>query len=334
MWQKSIMRRAAGTVLAALLPLFASLANAQPSAAQGYPNKPVRLIVSFPPGGFADLVGRAVAQSLQQQWGQPVLVDNRPGAAGILASELTARAAPDGYTLFLATDGPFVINPFIYKTLPYNPVADFVPAVLVAYTPMALVINPNLVKANTLAEFVSVAKSAPRTFDYASSGNGGPHHLTMEAFKAAAGIDLNHVPYKGGAPALQDVLSGQVPAMFSVVPTSLQHAKAGKLKILAVAALKRSPLVPDVPTIAESGYPGFEMGAWAGIVAPKGTPPAIIEKIQQDVLAIVREGRFAEKLAAAGAQPYPGTADEFVTVIRRDMDKNGKLIRSLNIKAE
>ena len=226
------------------------------------------------------------------------------------------------------------ITYWIYKTLPYNPLTDFMPAVLVAYTPMALVINPSLVKANTLQEFVTATKTAPRTFDYASSGAGGPHHLTMEAFKAAAGIDLNHVPYKGGAPALQDVLSGQVPAMFSVVSTSLPHARAGKLKILAVAALKRSPLVPDVPTIAESGYPGFEMGAWAGIVAPRGTPQAIIEKIQVDALKIVREGHFAEKLAGAGAQPLPGTAEEFATLIRRDTEKNGKLIRSLNIKPE
>ena len=334
MRRQLMTRRSLGGVLCLAAALWAPVVNAQQGTPQGYPNKPVRLIVSFPPGGFADLVGRTLAQSLQLQWGQPVLVDNRPGAGGILATDLTAKAAPDGYTLYLATDGPFVINPFIYKTLPYKPLVDFTPAALVAYTPMALVINPDLVKASTLGEFVTLAKTASKTLDYASSGNGGPHHLTMEAFKAAAGIDLNHVPYKGGAPALQDVLSGQVPVMFSVVSTSQPHAKAGKLKILAVAALKRSPLVPDVPTIAESGYPGFEMGAWAGIVAPRGTPQAVIDKIQVDVLKVVRESQFAEKLAGAGAQPFAGTADEFSALLRGDTERNGKLIRSLNIKPE
>ncbi len=336
MLMKPLTRLAAGAAIALLAALHAPITAAQTSSAQGYPNKPVRLIVSFTPGGFADLVGRSIAQSLQQQWGQPVVVENRPGAAGILATELAAKAVPDGYTLYLATDGPFVINPFIYKTLPYHPLNDFVPVVLTAYVPFVLVTNPSLVKANTVQEFVTAAKAAisTKSLDYASGGAGGPHHLTMEAFKATAGIDLNHIPYKGGVPALQDVLSGQVATMFSVIPTSLAHAKSGKLKILGIAASKRSPLVPDVPTIAESGYPGFEMGAWAGIVAPKGTPQAVVDKIQFDTLKIVRESQFSERLAAAGAEPLPGSADEFAALMRRDMEKNGKLIRTLNIKAD
>ncbi|UUZ71168.1 tripartite tricarboxylate transporter substrate binding protein [Polaromonas sp. P1(28)-8] len=259
----------ASTLLLSLWALsFNISAWAQPAAA--YPNKPVKLLVSFPPGGFADLVGRSLAQALTQAWGQPVIIDNRPGGAGILASDVAAKAVPDGYTLYLATDGPFAINPYIYKKLPYDPVESFMPAALVAYTPLALVVNSEQVSSKTLREFVAAARSNPKPLDYSSGGSGGPHHLSMEALKVVAGINLNHIPYKGGATALQAVLASEVNATFSAISTSLPHAKAGKIRILASGGQKRSLLAPEIPTFAESGYPGFEASAWAGVVAPKG----------------------------------------------------------------
>ncbi|WP_042877067.1 Bug family tripartite tricarboxylate transporter substrate binding protein [Cupriavidus necator] len=317
--------------LAGFLPATASFSQSTDS----FPSKPVRLLVSFPPGGFADLVGRALAQSLAQTWGQPVIVDNRPGGAGILASELAAKAVPDGYTLYLATDGPFVINPSLYKTLPYRPVKDFVPVALVAYTPLALVVNPDKVHASTVSEFVAVARAnAKKPLDYSSGGAGGPHHLSMEAFRLTAGIPLNHIPYKGGAPALQDVLSGQVSAMFSAISSALPYAKAGKLRIIATGGTQRSALAPDVPTFAESGYPGFEAGAWAGVVVPRGTPASIVSKIEADVMKTVRDPKFGQRLTAVGAEPFPRNAAEFQAKIRKDQQRYGKLIADLHIVAD
>lgn len=330
---REIFKKVASTLLLSLWALsFNTSAWAQ--AAAVYPNKPVKLLVSFPPGGFADLVGRSLAQALTQAWGQPVIIDNRPGGAGILASDVAAKAAPDGYTLYLATDGPFVINPYIYKKLPYDPVNGFMPAALVAYTPLALVVNSELVSSKTLGEFVTAARSNPKPLDYSSGGAGGPHHLSMEALKAVAGINLNHIPYKGGAPALQAVLAGEVATAFSAVSTSLPHAKAGKIRILASGGQKRSLLAPEIPTFAESGYPGFEASAWAGVVAPKGTPQAIVRKIEADILKIARDPQFTQHLLAAGAEPFPGTSAEFRDLIKKDQQRYSELIRDLNIKAD
>ena len=321
---------------ATVMPMLTPTVWAQSSAGT-YPNKPVKLIVSFPPGGFADLVGRSLAAALNQLWGQPVIVDNRPGGAGILASEVAAKAVPDGYTLYLATDGPFVINPYLYKTLPYNPNSDYEYAALVAYTPLALIVSPQVANVSTVAEFVSLARTRAkdkRPLDYGSGGSGGPHHLSMEAFRTLAGLELNHIPYRGGAPALQDLLGGQIATMFSAISTAIPQAKAGKLRILASGGTKRSQMAPEIPTIAESGFPGFEAGAWAGVVAPKGTPPAIVKKIESDVLKIGRDAQFHQKLLAAGAEPFPGTSAEFRRQVSRDQERNSKLIRDLNIKAD
>ena len=330
---KTLFKKVAGTLLLSLWALsFNTSAWAQ--AAARYPDRPVKLLVSFPPGGFADLVGRSLAQALTQAWGQPVIVDNRPGAAGILASDVAAKAVADGYTLYLATDGPFVINPYIYSKLPYDPVNSFMPAALVANTSLVLVVNTEKVSAKTLAEFVTAAHSNPKPLDYASGGAGGPHHLSMEALKTVTGINLTHIPYKGGAPALQAVLAGEVSAAFSAISTSLPHEKAGKIRILASGGQKRSLLAPDIPTIAESGYPGFDSSAWAAVVAPKGTPPAIVQKIEADVLKITRDPQFAQTLLAAGIEPWPGNSTDLSNLIKREQQRNSKLIRDLNIKAE
>ena len=322
----------------ALALALGAVTFAHPSLAQtaaSFPHKPVKLLVSFPPGGFADLVGRGLAQALSQLWGQPVVVDNKPGGASILATELAAKAPPDGYTLYLATDGPFVINPFLYKTLSYDPVNDFTPAAMVAQTQFGLVVNPDKVSAKTVAELVATLRADPaKVLDYSSGGAGGPHHLHMETFKANTGTNLAHIPYKGGAPALQAVLSGEVSAAFAGVSTAMPHVKAGKLRMLAAGGAKRSLLAPDVPTFTEAGYPGFEPTAWAGVVVPKGTPQAIVDKIEADVLKVARDPQFSQKLVLVGADPLSATAAEFRQIIRTDQQKHSKLIRELNIKAE
>lgn len=317
-----------------LLLACLSLLPTAPSWAQEFPNRPVRLIVSFPAGGSVDVLGRVLAQFLQEAWSHQVIVDNKAGAGGIIATEAAAKAPPDGYTLFLTIDGPMVINPFVYKTLPYDPIRDFVPVAPVASAPLAIVASPVLVNAGTLSEFVAYAKNNPGRIDYASSGIGGPHHLAMELFKSAAGIDLNHIPYKGGSPALQDVVAGRVAVMFSGVSTHLSYIKSGKLKVFAVGSAGRSALAPEVPTVAELGYPGFEAGSWFGIVAPKGSPRDAVERIQSEISRITRLASFREKLAAAGFEPLPGSAEDFRALIQRDYEKNSRLIRGLKIRAD
>ncbi len=330
---KLIGKAARALVVAAGTLLIGTSLWAQTAA--GYPARPVRLLIPFPPGGYSDVAGRYLAQALSQVWGQPVVVDNKPGAAGILASDLAAKAAPDGYTLYFVHDGPMVINPFIYKTLSYDPVKDFVPVALVTSTTMVLVANPEKVGARTLKDFVAGARStASRPMDYSSGGAGGPHHLFMENFKGMAGLNFNHIPYKGGAPALQAVLAGEVSTAFAGIAPSVAQAKAGKLTVLGSGGAKRSLLAPDIPTIAEQGYPGFEATAWVGLVAPKGTPQAIVDKIEADVLKIARDPPFVQKILAAGGDPLPGTAAEFRELIRKDQQRYSKLIRDLDIKAD
>jgi tripartite-type tricarboxylate transporter receptor subunit TctC len=305
-----------------------------PALAQDYPNRAIRMIVAFPPGGAVDLTGRLLAKHLQDGLGQSVIVDNKPGAGGIVATEAAAKAKPDGYTIYLTDNAPFSINPFTYKTLPYDASADFVPIGLVAHTTLGIVVSPALVPANNLSEFVAFAKAHPGRVDYASSGTGGFHHLSMELFKATAGLNLNHIPYKGGAPALQDVAGGRVHAMFSSLSTFLPFVKSGKVKVLAVGSAKRSPLAPDVPTVAELGYPGFETRAWFGVVGPRDLPREASERLQRELLKVTQLGLFGEQLAATGLEPFPAMAEEFRRVIRSDVEKYGPLLKSLNLRSD
>ena len=305
--------------------------------AQPYPNRPVRLIVPFPPGGAADLGARVLAQPLQEAWGQSVVVENRGGSSGIVASELAAKAPPDGYTLFLATDGPFVVNPFMFKNLPYDPVQDFIPISLVALVPSALFVTPELVPSNSLAEFVAFVKARPGQINYASAGNGSPHHLAMETLKAMAGIELSQISYKGGAPAIQDVLAGRVHAVFgglSSMFTYMSAIKSGKLKVFAVSTAKRSSLAPELPTVAEQGYPGFEVNAWMAVVVPRGTPRSITEQLERDVVKVTQSTTFRERMAATGSEPVGSTGEELRAMIAREQARNNGLIRSLNIRPE
>ena len=302
--------------------------------AQQYPSRPVRLIVAFPPGGAVDLTARIVGKHLQEVLGQPIVIDNKPGAGGIIASEAAAKAKPDGYTLYLSDNSPFVINPMTYRSLPYDAASDFALISVVALTTHVLVANAELVPANNVAEFVAFVKANPGRIDYASSGTGGAHHLSMELFKAAAGLDMNHIPYKGGAPALQDVVGGRVHAMFSSISTFLPQRKSGKLKAFAVGSASRSALARDVPTLSEQGYAGVDAQSWFGVVAPRDIPADVSQLLQAAFLKVTQIPAFAEQLAATGLEPYPGTADQLRALVKKDIESLGPLIRRLNLKSD
>src|SRR5438034_5972010 len=264
---KCLLVHFARALAAALLVVAAPVALGQVA----YPTKPVRLVVPFPAGGTTDLLARAAAQKLSEAWGQQVIVDNRPGAAGNIGAELVAKAAPDGYTLLMGTVGTHAINASLYAKMPYDHVKDFAPVILVAGVPNVLVVNPSL-PVHSVQELIAYAKANPGKLNFASSGSGTSIHLSGELFKVMTGVQMTHVPYKGSAPALQDLLGGQVQLMFDNLPPSLPQIKAGRLRALAVTSATRAPALPDVPTVAEAGLPGFEASSWFGVLAPAGTP--------------------------------------------------------------
>ena len=305
------------------------------SAAQApYPNKPIRLVVGFAPGGSTDIVARIVAQRLSERLGQPVVVDNRAGAGGTIGADSVAKAAPDGYTLTLGTTSTHAIAAGAYSKLPYDPVADFTQLSLVAITPYLLVVNPQ-VKANNLAEFVALAKGQPGKLNYASAGNGTATHLAMEMLKDAAGVDLLHVPYKGNAPADLAIVGGEVQAVFGSMPALLQNTKAGKVRPLAVGTLARSPALPQVPTVAESGYAGFEAALWLGIMGPANMPVAVVERLHRELVAIVAMPEFKAAMDANGAEPLASKSpDEFRDMLRSQVGKFVKITKALAIKLD
>jgi tripartite-type tricarboxylate transporter receptor subunit TctC len=301
--------------------------------AQSYPNHAIRLVVPFPAGGTTDILARAAAQKLTETLGQSVVVDNRPGAGGNIGSELVAKAAPDGYTLLMGTVGTHAINPSLYTKMPYDHIKDFVPVVLVAGVPNVLVVNPSL-PINSVADLIKLAKAKPGTINFASSGSGTSIHLSGELFKTMAGVDMTHVPYKGSAPALQDLMGGQVQIMFDNLPSSLALIKAGKLRAIAVTSLKRAPALPDVPTIAESGLPGFEASSWFGILAPAGTPAPIVAKINAEVNKWLQSPDAKEQLLAQGAEAAGGSPEQFVAHIRAETDKWAKVVKASGAKVD
>ena len=320
---KSLTRRFV-VVLAAVIAIGA----VAPVAVQGtYPTKPVRLVVPFPAGGTTDILARAVAQKLSETWGQQVIVDNRPGAGGNIGSELVAKSPPDGYTLLMGTVGTHAINPSLYAKMPYDHVKDFVPVILVAGVPNVLVVNPSL-PVNSVQELIAYAKANPNKLNFASSGNGTSIHLSGELFKTMTGVQMTHVPYKGSAPALTDLIGGQVQLMFDNLPSSLQFIKAGKLRALAVTSLARSSTLPELPTLAESGLPGFEASSWFGVLAPAGTPNDIVKKLNGEIAAWLASPDAKEKLAAQGAIAAGGTPDAFVTHIAAESAKWAKVVKA------
>ena len=321
-------------LIAAAITTGLMLAPAESIAQADYPNKTIKLIVGFAPGGSTDIVGRIVAQRLGERLGQTVAVENKAGAGGTIGADLTAKAAPDGYTLTLGTTSTHAIAAGAYSKLPYDPVADFTPISLVAITPYLLVVNPQ-VKASNLAEFISVAKSQPGKLNYASAGNGTATHLAMEMLKDAAGIDLVHIPYKGNAPADAAILGGEVQAVFGSMPALLQNTKANKVRPLAVGTAARSPALPDVPTVAEQGYPGFEAALWLGIMGPANMPSGVVERLHKEIAAIVATPEFKAAMDANGAEPLASkSADEFREMLRGQVAKYVKITKALGIKLD
>ncbi len=316
-----------------LIALAALCLAAASAGAQPYPAKPVRMIVGFPPGQATDIVARLVAEKLSSRLGQSFFVDNKPGAAGIIGTELTAKAPPDGYTLQMNSSGPLSVNPGLYSKLPYDPTRDLQPISLAATVPLFLVVHPS-VKATNVRELVALAKAQPGKLNYASGGSGVTNHLIMEMFKHTAGLEMTHVPYKGGPPAVTDLIAGQVSLMFETGPGILPHVRSGKLRALGVGSVKRSAATPDLPTIAEQGYPGFDGVAWIGLVAPAGVPRPIVEKLAAETAAIIALPDVRERLLALGAEPAANTPDEFGAYIRSEIAKWGKVIKESGARAD
>ena len=318
---------------AALLVLAASFAV--PALAQSdYPNKPVKLIVGFAPGGSTDIVARIVAQKLSERLGQPVVVENKAGAGGTIGADATAKAPPDGYTLTLGTTSTHAIAAGAYSKLPYDPVRDFTHISLVAITPYLLVVNPN-VPAKNLSEFVALAKKDGAKMNYGSAGNGTATHLSMEMLKDAAKFEMQHIPYKSNSQADAAILGAQVEAVFGSMPALLQNAKAGKVRPIAVGTSARSPALPDVPTVAEQGYAGFEAALWLGIMGPANMPRPVVERLHKEISAIVATEDFRKAMDANGAEPIASrTPQDFTNMLRGQVDKYVKLTKALNIKLD
>ena len=312
-----------------LLPLAGTL----PVCAQEYPRKPIRLIVPFAPGGGNDTVARAIALSVGASLGQPVVVDNRAGAGGMLGAQSAAKSPPDGHTLFLGGVGSHAVNPNLHARLPYDPVKDFAPITLIASAPSVLVVHPSL-PARTLAEFTALAKASPGRINYATNGSGSSAQLAAVLYESMAGVQMVHVPYKGLAPALVDLLAGEVQAMFSSVVAIVPNIKAGRLRALAVTGKRRAALLPDVPTLDESGVPGYEAGSWYGILAPAGTPQAIVAKLHEAIVRALAQPEVRERLVSEGAEVIGSTPEAFAAHITAELARMGKLIRDAGIRME
>ena len=304
-----------------------------PAIAETWPTRPIRFIVPFAPGGGGDVVGRIIGQRMSEQLGKPLVIDNRAGGGGTLGCELAAKAAPDGYTLLLGNVGPIAVGPALYPKLAYDPVRDFAPVTMIASFPNLLVANPGL-PFKTVPELVAYAKSRPGTLNFASAGAGTSTHLAGELFKSVAGIDVVHVPYKGGAAAMTDIIAGQVAYYFGTMPSSMPLAKAGKLRALAVTSLTRSPAAPEVPTIAESGYPKFETAAWYGLMFPTGTPREIVARTNAATMSVLALSDIRERLVHEGSEPMGSTPGQFSAYIKSEIAKWSAVIKAANLKAD
>lgn len=310
----------------------AALLFVMPCAAADFPNKPVRLIVPFTPGGGADLVGRVVAEKLTEKWGQPVIVENRPGAGGNLAAKMAATAAPDGYTLFQYNVAN-AIAPSVYRNLNYDPLKDFAAVGRLGSSPLLLVAQFEL-PARNLEQLIAYARANPSKLTYASSGTGGSTHLLGELFNTLAGTKIIHVPYKGGAPGITDLLGGRVDLMFVTPASGLQHVSSGKLRALGVSSAKRSSLAPNIPTISEAGVPGFDASAWYGLVAPAGTPVSIVEQINRDIRAVLQQRDVRDRFAAEGVEIEADTPAQFSAFLRTEVERWHRVAASAGVEPE
>ena len=322
--------RRAALSLAATLAILAPQASA---AADAYPAKPIRFVVAFPPGGGTDIIARSIAQKLAERLAQQVVVDNRPGAGGNIGTDIVAKSAPDGYTMLMGSAGPLAINASLFASMPFDPVRDLAPVTLAASTPNVLVVHPSL-KAATVNELIALAKARPGEINFASSGHGTPAHLAGELFNSMAGVKMVHVPYKGAAPALADLLGGQVQLMFSTMPPALPHVKDGKLRALAVTSSKRSRAMPELPTVDEVALPGFEANTWHGVVVPAGTPAAVVVRLNREIVAILHMPEVVARLSGQGAEALGSTPEEFAAYIKSETLKWAKVVRDSGAKAE
>jgi tripartite-type tricarboxylate transporter receptor subunit TctC len=320
-----LMRCGAAMVLTLALAGFA--------AAQGFPNKPIHIVAPSTPGDAPDVIARMIADKLSTALGTQVVVDNRPGAGGVVGSEFVAKAAPDGYTLIMGNAGSHGINAAVYSKLPYDIQRDFAPVSQIAVAPNIFVINPDI-PAKTIQEFIAYAKARPGALGYASGGNGSSAHMSMELFKSMTGVDMIHVPYKGSSPALTDVVAGQDAGMIVNMPPAVPLVKAGKLRALAVTTSTRSLLMPEVPTVAESGLAGYETVAWFGVLAPAGTPKDVIDRLSAEMAKIARSPEMRERLTSLGAEPVGSTPEQFAAIIGRDIAKWTALSKSVGIKVD
>jgi tripartite-type tricarboxylate transporter receptor subunit TctC len=320
---------AAGAVSLAVL---ATPAIVTPALAQKFPDRPITIVVPYGPGGTNDIVAREVAQKMQEQFGQPVVVENKPGANGALGTGFVARAKPDGYTIAIAPSSVLAINQWLYKDLPYDVEKDFQPLSLAGTTPNILLVHPS-VPANTLAEFIALAKAKPGSIAYASMGAGSTGHLNGELFKALTGADIKHVPYKGSGPALNDLLGGQVQAMFDNLPTGIVHVKAGKLKGLGVTSLKPNPMAPEIPPVANT-VKGFDATAWFGFIAPKATPRPVVDQLSAAIIKALNAPDVRERLEKGGLTVVASKPEEFAAFIRAEKVKWGEVVKKANVKIE
>jgi tripartite-type tricarboxylate transporter receptor subunit TctC len=314
-----------------LLLLTCVVLSAQ-AAESYYPERPVRVIVTFPPGGGTDIVARMIFQKIAERTGGNFIIDNRGGAGGTIGTDATAKAPADGYT-FVVVSGSHAINPNLYKKLAYDTLRDFAPVSLLVTGPGLLVVHPSL-PARNVEELIAVAKSRPGEILYASAGNGTPPHLAAELFKMMAGVNLVHVPYKGNAQAMTDLIAGQVSLSFPTAPSALPHVQTRRLRALGVTGAKRASGLPDIPTIAEAGVAGYEASAWYGVLAPAGTPPAIVNKLQNEIHAVLRMPEIIDKLVAQGLEPAANTPDEFARFIHAEFAKWSKVINVAGVKLE
>jgi len=323
------MRQSFSIALLACAAVFAA-----PACAQSYPTKPIRMIVPYPAGGATDFFARAVFPKMGEALGQSVLVENRPGAGTAIGASEVARSTPDGYTLLLGDAGTYAFNPTLYKKLSYNPSKDFAPVSLTGRFALILAVNPSTIKASSLKEFVGAAKSQPGKIDYGAPGPGSPIHLAMELFKQRAAIAMTPIPYKGGADALNDLIGGRIGAMFLDIASGLPQIRGGKVKALAVASEKRVAALPDLPTIGEAGYPGFEAWAWQGFVAPAGTPRDVVMRLNSEFAKVMADPAIRQRLSESGFEPQTSSPEQFSAYMKTEIAKWEKVIRDSNISLD
>ncbi len=319
------------TLIRVLASLIAALSVATVCAQ--YPTRPVRLIAPFPASGGVDIVARQIAQKLSERWGQQVVVDNRPGATGIIGTDLAAKSAPDGYTILLGNVATQAVNVSLYSHIPYDPVRDFAPITLIARVPEMLIVNPSMA-VTSVKDLIALAKAKPKQLTFGSAGAGSPPHLAGELFQSLANVQFVHVPYKGSAPALTDLIGGQINMYFANILSAMVHVKAGRLRALGVTSAKRSIVAPDVPTIAEAGLTGYEEYNWYGLLAPHGTPKPVVDTLYQNTIAVVRSADLQERLTRDGAEVIASKPEEFAKFIRSEISKYAKVIKTRGLRVE